>query len=399
MKEDESYKNCIIVELSNTGHRVNLYLDLNVRAAIGAGFNVEIYTSKSAYVSEEFKVFTTNHPNIKITALSSVWLNISKSNGNPFRLLISQFMRVREIKKILRFKKKRTIVFNTFDDFVFGFWLFPKHCDLLLKAIFVSPKMRLIQGISKKTIKNIVTTILFYYASKRFNSPSGILIIDELFDSYINNSKILHNSRRQVCLINDVGEINVADFQSDRFQNQGKLSILVYGSLTMRKGIKPLLQSVALENFNFDIEIVLAGKPDTEVLEFLDDYSATFNVTIIYHLGYVSHKLETRLFNECDVVWLGYSKRFVSSSGVLYQAWSAEKPVIACDHGLIGSRVKNNNAGITVDVENLVQIRNAIFMLGQKSNDFEQLRLHAKLAGQKYTKAAFIKSLMNTIYV
>jgi glycosyltransferase involved in cell wall biosynthesis len=131
----------------------------------------------------------------------------------------------------------------------------------------------------------------------------------------------------------------------------------------------------------------------------VDDYGAASNVTIISHLGYVSHKLESRLFNECDVVWLGYSKRFVSSSGVLYQAWSAEKPVIACDHGLIGLRVKNNNAGITVDIDNLVQIRNAIFLLGQKGNDFEQLRLHAKLAGQKHTKAAFIKSLMNTIYV
>ena len=60
-----------------------------------------------------------NHPNVKITALPSLWLNKSKPTSNIFRLLISQFMRVREIKKILNFSKKSRIVFNTFDDFVF----------------------------------------------------------------------------------------------------------------------------------------------------------------------------------------------------------------------------------------------------------------------------------------
>ena len=398
MKENNFCKNCTIVELFNTGHRVNLYLDLNVKAAIQAGFNVEIYTSESAYVSEEFKVFRTNHPNIKITALPSPWLNESIPTRNIFRLLICQSMRVIEIKKTLNFNKKSRIVFNTFDDFVFGFWLFPKNDNFFLKTIFVSPKMRSIQGIRIKKIKNILMTVLFYFACKRFNTKNGILIIDELFDSYINSSKILRNTRSQVFLINDVGESSGKDRQIDRHKDKNKLSILVYGSLTLRKGIKPLLLSVAQEKFNFDIEIILAGNPNAEVLEFLDGYKAEHNVAITTHLSFISHELESRLFNECDIVWLGYLKKFISSSGVLYQAWSAEKPVIACNHGLIGSRVKNQNGGITVDVDNLVQIKNAISLLGKKDNEYEKLKLNAKLAGQNYTKAAFIKSLTNTIY-
>ena len=154
---------------------------------------------------------------------------------------------------------------------------------------------------------------------------NGILIIDELFDSYINSSKILRNTRSQVFLINDVGEISGKDRQIDRHKDKNKLSILVYGSLTLRKGIKPLLLSVAQEKFNFDIEIILAGNPNAEVLEFLDGYKAEHNVAITTHLSFISHELESRLFNECDIVWLGYLKKFISSSGVLYQAWSVEK--------------------------------------------------------------------------
>ncbi len=49
MKEQVPRKHCIIVEISNTGHRVSFYLDLNARAAIEAWFNVEIYATNSAF--------------------------------------------------------------------------------------------------------------------------------------------------------------------------------------------------------------------------------------------------------------------------------------------------------------------------------------------------------------
>ena len=56
---------------------------------------------------------------------------------------------------------------------------------------------------------------------------------------------------------------------------------------------------------------------------------------------------------------MGYSKTFFQSSGVLYQAWSAGKPVIASSHGLIGQSVQNN-AGILVDIDKSIEIREAI---------------------------------------
>jgi len=398
MEIREYRKDCIIVELSNTGHRVSLYLDLNAKAARQAGFNVEVYTSSSAFDTDEFQVFKNNHPNIKITPLSSRWFNSSESTSNQLRLFFLQAMRVKKIKKALKHEKDKTIVFNTFDDFVFGFCFFTTTRDIQLRAIFVSPKMRMMKGLGLKALKNVVTTTLFYFASKRFYSSKSILIIDEIFDSYIDNSKILDNIRDQVRLINDVGEVDHIYDQSDNIDNKTSLTILVYGSLTLRKGIEPLLKSVTGEEFNFNIEVILAGSPDKEVLDLLNSYVVPKKVTITRHLGYVSQKLESQLFNNCDIVWLGYSKKFVSSSGVLYQAWSAGKPVIACSHGLIGARVKKNAAGITVDIDNITEIKKAVFLLGQKTYEYEKLKSNADIAGKNFTKIAFMNSLLDSIY-
>ena len=95
---------------------------------------------------------------------------------------------------------------------------------------------------------------------------------------------------------------------------------------------------------------------------------------------------------------MGYSKTFFQSSGVLYQAWSAGKPVIASSHGLIGQRVKQNNAGILVDIDKSIEIREAINFFSQDVLKYRSLVKNAELAGKKYTKKTFINSLLDSIY-
>ena len=390
-------KELIIIEISNTGHRISLYLDLNTKAALDAGYNVKIWTTYNVYNSEEFQIYKKKYPNINIQKLSDQLFSKPKPSKNYFTLLYRQIIHVKNLNLLLKNIKNTVIVFNTFDDFVYGFWFFKKNIKLSIRAIFVSPKMRSISGFNLRSAKNISLTIMFYFAIKKFNALNSILVIDEFFMSYLGKSKLIRNKLNKICLVNDVGEVKKSAI-INKAHNEKNLKLLVYGSITMRKGLKQLLESISSNNFNLKIELIIAGKPDDEVISFLESYTTKDHINLKTYFCYVSDHLESELFWGSDVVWLGYSKEFISSSGVLYQAWSAHKPVIACSHGLIGARTKKYNAGILIDVDNNAEIVNALSILGKKDHKYEQYVQNAKIAGKKFNKKAFVKSLTETIY-
>ena len=66
------------------------------------------------------------------------------------------------------------------------------------------------------------------------------------------------------------------------------------------------------------------------------------------------------LFRAADIIWLGYSKAFLGSSGVLHQAIDANLLVLASNRGLINHIVQKENLGLTIDVDDPESIATGI---------------------------------------
>lgn len=109
--------------------------------------------------------------------------------------------------------------------------------------------------------------------------------------------------------------------------------LLVYGSISERKGIRQLVH--ALERMESAPTLVVAGEQDADTRAFLEAHARGLRPAPIIIDRFIPHELEFDLFSACDAVWLGYTGHY-GMSGVLVQAYRFGKRVIATSEGLIG---------------------------------------------------------------
>ncbi|WP_242538480.1 glycosyltransferase [Trinickia acidisoli] len=109
--------------------------------------------------------------------------------------------------------------------------------------------------------------------------------------------------------------------------------LLVYGSVTGRKGIRELV--VALERMEHAPTLVVAGEQDESTRAFLHSHAPCLTPAPVIVDGFITNDDEFDLFCACDAVWLGYKGHY-GMSGVLVQAYRFRKTVIATSEGLIG---------------------------------------------------------------
>lgn len=130
---------------------------------------------------------------------------------------------------------------------------------------------------------------------------------------------------------------------------QGSL-LLVYGTLTGKKGINELLQATHHPCFPSDIHILLAGKQN-EGIKAICRTEAAVHLTDSGRLHTIDRFLdkteESTVFSAADIVWTGYRDHF-QMSGVLVQAGKMGLPVIACEEGLIGWLTRKYQSGVVV---------------------------------------------------
>ncbi len=139
----------------------------------------------------------------------------------------------------------------------------------------------------------------------------------------------------------------------DRLRLSSGPHLLVYGSITERKGIRELV--AALEEMGRDAErasqvptLVVAGEQDAATREFLRFHAERLNPAPVLLDLFVTNEMELDLFSACDAVWLGYKGHY-GMSGVLVQAYRFKKPVIATADGLIGWFCRGGEMGPVVD--------------------------------------------------
>jgi glycosyltransferase involved in cell wall biosynthesis len=128
--------------------------------------------------------------------------------------------------------------------------------------------------------------------------------------------------------------------------------LLVYGSITERKGIRELVE--ALDKMSNGSHagtpptLVVAGEQDAATRDFLRIHAERLNPPPVLLDLFITNEMELDLFSACDAVWLGYKGHY-GMSGVLVQAYRFKKPVIATADGLIGWFCRGGELGPVID--------------------------------------------------
>ena len=143
--------------------------------------------------------------------------------------------------------------------------------------------------------------------------------------------------------------------------SEGAPTILVYGALSLRKGLADLLAAVATDP-DGALHLLLVGIQDYEAKPLL----AMPEFDVLRRAGrlieadrYVDETDEADAFAAADVVWLGYHD-FQGSSGVLVQAAQADRPVVGCAEGLIGWRTREHGLGTVLRGRTSEDVRQAV---------------------------------------
>jgi glycosyltransferase involved in cell wall biosynthesis len=118
--------------------------------------------------------------------------------------------------------------------------------------------------------------------------------------------------------------------------------LLVYGSISERKGICEL--SEALAGMKDAPTLLLAGEQDPDIRGFMRAFIPILKPSPVILDRFISTDMERDLFSACDVVWLGYKGHY-GMSGVLVQAYRFDKPVVATGEGLIGWFCRDGQLG------------------------------------------------------
>ncbi|CAE6695532.1 glycosyltransferase [Paraburkholderia haematera] len=109
--------------------------------------------------------------------------------------------------------------------------------------------------------------------------------------------------------------------------------LLVYGSITERKGIYELVH--ALTRLEHAPTLIVAGEQDAGTRHFMRNHVRSLTPAPLVLDSFIANDVERDLFSACDAVWLGYKGHY-GMSGVLVQAYRFGKPVVATEDGLIG---------------------------------------------------------------
>ena len=139
------------------------------------------------------------------------------------------------------------------------------------------------------------------------------------------------------------------------FVPAGRVSLLLFGYLTERKGPLAVLDALRLlpSHVASRVAVLFAGRIDPVIREAIDDRQralATDRPELWLRIDdrRLDHVELEALVAQCDVVLAPY-QRFVGSSGVLLWAARAGRPVLAQEFGLVGRLTRDHHLGAVAD--------------------------------------------------
>jgi len=133
----------------------------------------------------------------------------------------------------------------------------------------------------------------------------------------------------------------------------GRRMLLLFGSLTARKGVSQTLEALALLEASEarQIALLMAGPLDAALRPLVESFVAkarSRGVQVIQHDAYIQNDAVQSFVEAADLVLAPYQRHF-GSSAVLIRAAVAGRPVLSQEFGLMGANVRQHGLGQAVD--------------------------------------------------
>jgi hypothetical protein len=149
--------------------------------------------------------------------------------------------------------------------------------------------------------------------------------------------------------------------------------VLLYGSLTARKGVPQLVRAASSSRCPENIHILLAGRQDAQMKQFLQGGDAkALNASGRLHVlqQYLDDGLERTVLSAADFMWLGYSK-FYGMSSVLVLGVRHGLPCIFTQEGIVGYLGRKFAMGPEIDPDNNETVVRALASLARKPHQYD----------------------------
>lgn len=366
----------LIVEPNASGHHMALYMRHVLQKLFDEGCNVSLLTTHSAcshpgyqlvrnelkgdlhvYYIQEVRPSSSSATLPLLFDQLRYWLAVQKAfNRAPW----TDPPDIVYVPTLDWMAKAVEILGSPFGTIKFtALYMSPKHHR---QAMNIGPKGRQ-DWLYDKLFRSLLTNSKLH----------RLLVIDEFFYDFCVNK--YGQQANIVQYVPDFGEltenqISKKTCRDDLGISRDSIILLVYGSLTMRKGIKQLLEAAADPRISNRLVILLAGKPDQHITDLLKTQLGMDLIKsrkLITRLYFHDHSQEYSVFAASDFTWLGYVG-FYGSSGVLYQSIHAGLPIIGMTDGLIGKIIERHSLGITINPNSKESIVNGLTYACAPSN-------------------------------
>lgn len=399
--------NLLIIEPHCNGHHAS-YLYWIIREAINRGYHIQLATLEKCL----------NHP---------LFLNLKQLNNYPLNnldIFTEKITIHNTTNHTLSLIRSEFYYYKLFYDF------YHQVCKITFPDQVIIPyldyclySIALLGSPFKKTPWiGIVMRPAFHFTKMGIMAPHSQLlrIKEQLFLQVLQNSTLnklwtidetlkhfidkTHSSlAKHIDYLPDPAELNgmVTKDQARQILNIGKnvIVILIYGALSLRKGIAELLLAAQSTNFPQNVHILLAGKQDKQITDLLKQPFAQHlrNTGRLHQINhFLTEEEQYNVFIVSDIVWLGYRQHY-NMSGVIIQAGQMGLPIIACQEGLIGWLTKKYQLGITVSIQDQEQIITAIKQLTPKILEINNYQNNHSRFFTSHTPSNFASKLLNSL--
>ena len=396
----------LILELENTGHHVSSYL----RALLlnkPAGLKYKVLVTKNVYESVELNSILLSNV-IGDVEIVSANMSIFRFNGSSkIGYLITQilnyflicYMYYITLSRSSRKSIEHVVLINLDHiDKVIGLFGSP-FGEKDFSGILMNIKFHREWG--NKDIKKLYRIYYWLFGSLiDIQTLKVVFVVDELFFDLL-EKQIFRRNLNKVKFLYDLGQIQ-SGFGNKRatFSELNEFSniLLVYGYISEKKGVYMLIDLLSV--LPRDWGMMICGRHDESMKTyFCNEEASISNIEKLYRRdSFIDVQTEKLLFCRSKLVWLCYQGDSYGSSGVLYQACSAGKPVVAYEGTLIGFVVSKYNLGYVVPKTFSSREFATLFGLIEKSGpDYmgkvKSCLAHAKLHSEEYFATTIFRSI------
>lgn len=394
----------LVIEPVATGHHMALYLRLVVRAAAELGWKVSVLSTASAVADPAFQLVRSDVPDIDVYLMPE--LRRAASYGS-LTLLWSQYRCFRQVGRATAEIRRRCHVDLAY---ILDVGYFDKiaavagspFSDLPWCGIMVSAKFhRHRLGLGPRSRSDSVYEYLFGRLLK-IKKLRVLATIDEVFLAFAHDVGLSLSSK--LAYIPDVGQLKGMESKNQARRRLGidvdAFVVLVYGSLSRRKGIDELLTALSAMDVPSSIVAHLAGRQDESVAKILRTPRAEKLMRegrLVLSDHFHDMAMEYGAFVSADVVWLGYVGGAFGSSGVLYQACSMGLPIVATHEGLIGRIVRTHGVGRLVDPRDSAEVAACLVELASGEAFVQGHSENADRLAKEHTERKFMDAVVGTL--